>query len=79
MTEFMRINAMLQTIISLNDVFRDENTNVKNYVYPSTNPYDYISDGYFIENRNIFGGDNNVSFKCDIYGNFAGNNSSISN
>ena len=34
----------------------------------STNPYDYIRTGYYIDNAQFFGGKNNVDFNCNIPG-----------
>lgn len=75
---------MLHTVISLNDIFYDKfddcvDNATRNNGMSSTNPFDYISDGYHIDYLEYFGGDNNVSFKCDIYGNFASNNNGSTN
>ena len=32
----------------------------------STNPYDYIRAGYYLDNAVLFGGRNNVNYKCDF-------------
>lgn len=55
---------MLYTIIDFNDIFYK---NQMNYSKPrSTNPYDYIRTGYYLDNAQFFGGQNNVSFNSDF-------------
>lgn len=62
---------MLYTIVSIDDVL-NQNLCVKcDERERSSNPFDYIRSGYFIDNAALFGGSNNVSFKCNIPGNSA--------
>ncbi len=59
---------MLYTVIDVNDVFYKNNTTA---LKPrSTNPYDYIRTGYYIDNAHYFGGQNNVNFNSNISGTF---------
>ena len=63
---------MLYTIVSLADVFgKYEKTEQKSR---STNPYDYIRAGYYLDNAALFGGENNVNYNCDISGHITGCN-----
>ena len=53
---------MLYTIVSIDDVL-NQNLCVKcDERERSSNPFDYIRTGYFIDNAALFGGSNNVSF-----------------
>ena len=53
---------MLYTIVSIDDVL-NQNLCVKcDGCERSSNPFDYIRTGYFIDNAALFGGSNNVSF-----------------
>lgn len=54
---------MIYSIVSLNDIFYTENS-VDNGVR-SSNPYDYIRDGYYLDNV-MFGGENDVNFNSNI-------------
>ena len=58
---------MLHTIVSENDIFLTSTKTCNKY--RSTNPYDYIRFGYFLDNASLFGGSNNVNFNCNISGN----------
>ena len=62
---------MLHTIIDYNDIFC-ENRIINNTAAFSTNPYDYIRKGYFLDIPSPLGGYNNVSINCLDSGNFAG-------
>ena len=58
---------MLYSIISIDDIFYNEGSLATNSILPrSSNPYDYIRRGYYIENASLFGGENNVDFKSNI-------------
>ena len=62
---------MLYTIVSIDDVL-NQNICVKcDGCERSSNPFNYIRTGYFIDNAALFGGSNNVSLKCNIPGNSA--------
>ncbi|MGN0459179.1 MAG: hypothetical protein ACI4IL_09435 [Eubacterium sp.] len=63
---------MLHTIIDYNDIFYND-INPKQNICRSSNPYDYIRLGYCIDNANLFGGKNNVSFNCCFSGNISDN------
>lgn len=66
---------MIYSIVSLNDIFYNEKNYASNSVLlRSSNPYDYIRRGYFIDNASLFGGENNVDFKSNISSNSAGDN-----
>ncbi|MBE6816086.1 MAG: hypothetical protein E7520_00065 [Ruminococcaceae bacterium] len=60
---------MLHTVISFDDVFYQENSN-HNAVVRSTNPYDYIRKGWFLDNSVMYRGVNHVNLKFDYSGNF---------
>ncbi|MCC8074252.1 MAG: hypothetical protein LIO62_09035 [Clostridiales bacterium] len=58
---------MLWTIISENDIFASgvsSNSSIR-----SSNPYDYIRNGFFIDNASLYGGKNYVNFNSNIPGN----------
>lgn len=44
----------------------------------SSNPYDYLRCGYFLDDASLFGGKNFVDFNSDISGNRPGYHSYIS-
>lgn len=60
---------MLFTILDLNDVFHQNAEKIE--CCRSSNPYDYIRTGYYIDNAALFGGYNNVDFKCNNSSDFA--------
>ena len=70
--------TMLHTIINLDDVFYDE----RNYAFSeksrSSNPYDYIRAGWFVDNADMFRGVYNVNFNSDYSGDISGYNIHIS-
>lgn len=57
---------MLWTIVSENDVFYSA-PQVDNSVR-SSNPFDYVKNGYSLQDATLFGGQNNVNFNNDISG-----------
>ena len=61
---------MLYTVINECDVFYTP-VQAKNEIR-SSNPYNYIRTGYYLDNASLFGGKNNVDFNCNISGNRAG-------
>ncbi|MBQ9530889.1 MAG: hypothetical protein IJR70_02335 [Eubacterium sp.] len=65
---------MLHTIINLDDVFYDEKSfnNVKNE--RSSNPYDYIRTGWFVDNSALFEGVNHVNFSSNYSSHISGCN-----
>lgn len=64
--------TMLYTIVNESDVFYDWSLGHTSQ-YRSSNPYDYLRFGYFIDNAQLFGGKNNVVFKSDFTGNRSSN------
>ena len=62
---------MLYTIVDFNDVFTENR--LDNPSPRSTNPYDYIRTGYYLDNAKYFGGHNNVNYNLDISGNIPSN------
>lgn len=54
---------MIYSIVSLDDIFYTENS--VNHSIRSSNPYDYIRDGYYLDNV-MFGGENDVNFNSNI-------------
>lgn len=60
---------MLYTVVDLNSVFYDNNRRFE--CVRSSNPYDYIRTGYYLDNASLFGGNNHVSFNCNIPSNTA--------
>ncbi|MGN1420726.1 MAG: hypothetical protein ACI4XC_04355 [Eubacterium sp.] len=60
---------MLWTIINEQDIFYSPtvSANTTNSVR-SSNPYDYIRNGYYLDNGSLFGGKDNVGYKINISG-----------
>lgn len=72
---------MLHTIVDFNDVFctaAQANFSLSNSVR-SSNPYDYVRRGYYLDNGLLFGGQNNVNYNCFISGNRTGSGVASSN
>lgn len=62
---------MLHTIINEADVFYDWSLG-HTCAYRSSNPYDYLHFGYFIDNAHLFGGKDNVLYPGDLTGHRSG-------
>ena len=62
---------MLYTIVDFNDVFTENR--LDNPSPRSTNPYDYIRTGYYLDNAKYFGGHSNVNYNLNISGNISSN------
>lgn len=65
---------MLYTIVNPDDVFYDENEFSKMKNIRSSNPYDYIRAGWFVDNRRLFEGVNNVVLNSNYSSHISGNN-----
>ncbi|MCM1114485.1 MAG: hypothetical protein NC397_03225 [Clostridium sp.] len=65
---------MIYSIISFEDIFYNGKGVCADNSLRSSNPYDYIRAGYYLDNASLFGGDNNVDFKSNISGYRAGGN-----
>ena len=66
---------MLWSIINEADIFYSPSISVNSSLkVRSSNPYDYIRDGYFLDNASMFGGNDNVDFNSNISGNRTGSN-----
>ena len=66
---------MLYTIANLDDVLSKSNDCSKSNAvncFRSSNPYDYLRLGYFVDNAALYGGKNNVSYNCNFSGNSSG-------
>ncbi|MDD6729020.1 MAG: hypothetical protein PUE08_07375 [Eubacteriales bacterium] len=68
---------MLWTIISQSDIFHTPAVSANNSVR-STNPYDYIRNGYYLDNGTLFGGKDNVGYNINISGDFPSTDLGIS-
>ncbi|MGN0521668.1 MAG: hypothetical protein ACI4IQ_03410 [Eubacterium sp.] len=66
---------MLWTIISENDIFASP-VSADNSVR-SSNPFDYIRNGYFVDNASLYGGKNYVNYNSRVSGNRSGNSVDI--
>lgn len=58
---------MIYSIISENDIFYTPASAVNSI--RSSNPYDYIRRGYYLDNASLFGGKDYVDFNCNFPGN----------
>ena len=70
---------MLHTIANLDDVFYDEKNFSAMKSSRSSNPYDYIRAGWFIDNAALFEGVNNVNLNSNYSSRISGNNLYLSN
>lgn len=66
---------MIFSIVSENDIFYTPHPVSNNQ--RSSNPYDYIRRGYFLDNASLFGGKNYVDFNSYIPGNRTGSHLDI--
>lgn len=57
---------MFWSIISEADVIFDEKTIKAQNSLRSSNPYDYLRRGYYVDNASMFGGKNFVDFNSDF-------------
>ncbi|MCH5320777.1 MAG: hypothetical protein J1E36_03375 [Eubacterium sp.] len=62
---------MIYSIISENDIFYTPASAVNSI--RSSNPYDYIRQGYYLDNASLYGGKDYVDFNCNFSGNRTGN------
>ncbi len=60
---------MLWSVINETDIFFDKNSIITNDSVRSSNPYDYLRMGYFLDNASIFGGKDFVDFNSNISSN----------
>lgn len=60
---------MFWSIINENDILFDEKTIEAVNSVRSSNPFDYLRKGYFVDNASMFGGKNFVNFNCSFSGN----------
>lgn len=63
---------MLYTVVDCNLIFSENGFSVDKKCR-SSNPYDYIRNGYFIDDAKLYGGQNDVNFNINYSGNSAGN------
>lgn len=56
---------MLYTVMNLDEVM-GKPYGVKSSAVMSSNPYDYIRAGYYLDNASLFGGENNVDYNCNF-------------
>lgn len=63
---------MLYTIVDTNLIFSDTNF-AKQCKFSSSNPFDYIRNGYQLDNAKLFGGQNNVNYNINHTGDIADN------
>ena len=59
---------MFWSIINENDILFDEKTIEATNSVRSSNPYDYLRTGYFIDNASMFGGKNFVDYNSNFSG-----------
>lgn len=63
---------MLWSVINEQDIFYNHNNFSACNSIRSSNPYDYVRAGYFVDNASMFGGNNFVNFNCNFSGNRTG-------
>lgn len=60
---------MIYSIVSLEDIFyTPDNFSCCSNSVRSSNPYDYIRRGYYLDNASLFGGKNYVDFESYFSG-----------
>lgn len=64
---------MLWSVVSEQDIFYSNSNFSACNTVRSSNPYDYVRAGYFVDNASMFGGKNLVNLNCNFSGNCAGN------
>lgn len=62
---------MLHSIINEYDIFYTQ-PKLTNQIR-SSNPYDYIRQGYYLDNAALFGGNDSVNYNSDFSGNRTSN------
>jgi len=65
---------MLWSVINEQDIFYNANSFSACNSVRSSNPYDYVCAGYFVDNASMFGGKNFVNLNCNFSGNGTGCN-----
>ena len=70
---------MFWSIINENDILFDEKTIEATNSVRSSNPYDYLRMGYFVDNASMFGGKNIVDYNSDFSSDRTSFNIHISN
>ena len=63
---------MLYTVMDVNAVLYPQDEK-KTQRTPSSNPFDYIRTGYYLDNAALFGGKNHVNYHLNIPSNITGN------
>lgn len=69
---------MLWSVVSEQDIFFNNSSFSACNSIRSSNPYDYVRAGYFVDNASMFGGKNLVNFNCNFSGNRSGSNVPVS-
>lgn len=59
---------MIWSIISENDILASQNSVVSDNSIRSSNPYDYLRMGYYLDNASMYGGKNFVNYNSNISG-----------
>ena len=57
---------MLYTVMNLDTVLLPPENVKRTAAIMSSNPYDYIRAGYYLDNASLFGGENNVDYNCNF-------------
>ncbi|MDD6604123.1 MAG: hypothetical protein PUE73_07340 [Eubacteriales bacterium] len=68
---------ILHTIVNPVDVYYPLGDCSTGNSVRSSNPYDYIRGGYYLDNATLFGGSNNVNLNCNFSGNIPSNHLGI--
>ncbi len=70
---------MFWSIINEADVLYDESSIKATNSLRSSNPYDYLCKGYYIDNASMFGGKNFVDYNSNFSGDRTGSDIHFSN
>lgn len=69
---------MLWSVVNEQDIFYNKSNFSACNSIRSSNPYDYVRSGYFVDNASMFGGKNLVNLNCNFSGNRTGGNIPVS-
>lgn len=59
---------MIWSVVSEGDIVGVQNAVSSNNTSRSSNPFDYLCPGYYLDNASMYGGKNFVNFNSDISG-----------
>lgn len=64
---------MIWSVVSEGDIFSQQNCIQANNSIRSSNPYDYLRMGFYLDNASMYGGKNIVNYNSNLSGNRTSN------